>query len=485
MNIGVRISPAATTATQAPQSSVQNVPAGDSFAFVLTAASAKPPSNQPAAGSRQGMAGRSTTKQAEGKASSNQSKHTAIVQSPVPHDPANTESAALIPQPIQAAPSDTEQSPTQDNSQSANDGSSAISEKAAGVDAPRLSNDLPGSQLTHSPSNTTGQESDASLQDPLTSAGLLDAADASHSTVPFESIALPGLPAGSYECAAGNALDPSMQLSIPAAGSNKQSGIAPANTNTQKIASDASRSTNPDLIGTPNSGAGKTKDDSTGSGNLPNHNSQNAQADSSQSAASTPGVQGIAAAHPQLQTVMNQVVSHESAITPRGTDTLADATHLGARPEATPSSESESNEAMAASGISDAKLMQTMSESEMRIGLSSSGFGDISIRTSVSNHQLLAQISLDHNELSQAISAHVSSLQTKLGDEYGLHTSIEINNFASPYSGEPGHSSQKERGTPFGISQAADAAAQREEVTGLSPEVFVSTANGTRLDIRA
>jgi hypothetical protein len=140
---------------------------------------------------------------------------------------------------------------------------------------------------------------------------------------------------------------------------------------------------------------------------------------------------------------------------------------------------------MAASGISAAKLMQTISESEMRLGLSSSGFGDISIRTSVSNHQLLAQISLDHTELSQAISAHVSSLQSKLGDEYGLRASIEINNFASPHSGEQGHSSQKEKGAAAGISSAAEAVVPGGEVNGLNPEVFVSAANGTRLDIRA
>jgi hypothetical protein len=140
---------------------------------------------------------------------------------------------------------------------------------------------------------------------------------------------------------------------------------------------------------------------------------------------------------------------------------------------------------MATSGINAAKLIQTMSESEMRVGLSSSTFGDISIRTSISNHQMLAQISLDHSELSQAISSHVSSVQTKLGDEYGLRASIEVNNLASPHSGEPGHPSRREKATPDGSLPAQTVTYSGEEGSNLSQEGIVSAGNETRLDIRA
>ena len=78
----------------------------------------------------------------------------------------------------------------------------------------------------------------------------------------------------------------------------------------------------------------------------------------------------------------------------------------------------------AAAGISTARLIQSMSESEMRIGMHSAEFGDISIRTSVSQQQLMAQISVDHSELGNAISAHLPSLESKLGSDFGVHASI-------------------------------------------------------------
>jgi len=97
----------------------------------------------------------------------------------------------------------------------------------------------------------------------------------------------------------------------------------------------------------------------------------------------------------------------------------------------------------AAAGISTARLIQTMSESEMRVGLRSAEFGDISIRTSVSQQQLMAQISVDHSELGSAISAHLPSLQSKLGSDFGLHASIEVNQLGGSVSGGNGQSSHQ------------------------------------------
>jgi len=147
--------------------------------------------------------------------------------------------------------------------------------------------------------------------------------------------------------------------------------------------------------------------------------------------------------------------------------------------------DADSATAMATSAISDARLMQTVNESQMRIGLSSNAFGDISIRTSISGHQLVAQISLDHSELSQAMSAQVSSVQTKLGDEHGLHALIEINNHASSQPGDAGSSSQRERGSPTAPLTSSSALVLEEEGSGLSQETLLNTANETRLDIRA
>jgi hypothetical protein len=97
----------------------------------------------------------------------------------------------------------------------------------------------------------------------------------------------------------------------------------------------------------------------------------------------------------------------------------------------------------AAAGISTARLIQSMSESEMRVGMHSAEFGDISIRTSVSQQQLTAQISVDHSELGTAISAHLPSLQSKLGSEFGLHASIEVNQLGASVTGGNGQSSHQ------------------------------------------
>src|SRR5208283_1166105 len=80
---------------------------------------------------------------------------------------------------------------------------------------------------------------------------------------------------------------------------------------------------------------------------------------------------------------------------------------------------------------------------EMRLGMHSTEFGDIAIRTSVSQQQLMAQISVDHSELGNAISAHLPSLESKLGSEFGLHASIEVNQLGGSATGGNGQSSHQ------------------------------------------
>jgi hypothetical protein len=138
----------------------------------------------------------------------------------------------------------------------------------------------------------------------------------------------------------------------------------------------------------------------------------------------------------------------------------------------------------AAAGINSARLIQTMSESEMRVGMHSAEFGDISIRTSVSQQQLTAQISVDHSELGSAISAHLPSLQSKLGSEFGLHASIDVNQLGGSVTGGNGQSSQQNQKM---TSQAVplDSSALDAEST-LMPLPFQSVeVDGSRLDIRA
>jgi hypothetical protein len=136
------------------------------------------------------------------------------------------------------------------------------------------------------------------------------------------------------------------------------------------------------------------------------------------------------------------------------------------------------------SGISAARLVQTMGSSEMRMGMHSSEFGNISIRTSVSQQQIQAQISVDHSGLGSALSTHINAVQSKLGSEYGLNANIQLNqNGASP-SGERDGSQQQQ-------SRAADRPSALQEApttqqTDLAmPAVAVSAGSNYRLDIRA
>lgn len=138
----------------------------------------------------------------------------------------------------------------------------------------------------------------------------------------------------------------------------------------------------------------------------------------------------------------------------------------------------------AAAGISTARLIQSMSESEMRIGMHSAEFGDISIRTSVSQQQLMAQISVDHSELGNAISAHLPSLESKLGSDFGVHASIELNQPGGSVTGgngQPSHQNQKMTSQSVSPdSSALNAGGNRMPLPGQSLEV-----DNSRLDIRA
>ncbi len=121
----------------------------------------------------------------------------------------------------------------------------------------------------------------------------------------------------------------------------------------------------------------------------------------------------------------------------------------------------------------------------MSVGMRSSEFGNISIRTTVSQQQMLAQISLDHGELSQALASHVSSVQTKLENESGLHTLIEVNHQGALSSDDSGNPAQREQQEFVRSGRRESAALAVEPETGLPQAALDSASDGVRLDIRA
>jgi len=149
------------------------------------------------------------------------------------------------------------------------------------------------------------------------------------------------------------------------------------------------------------------------------------------------------------------------------------------------SSSSDADEVVTTSGINTAQVLQSLSQSEMRVGMHSEEFGNISIRTSVSQQQMLTQISLDHSGLSQAISGHISSMQSKLANDYGLHAQIEVNHQSGTFSGQSQSSSQKEQKAFTPSVRTDNASPLAEADIGWTPTTLPPSDSGYRLDIRA
>lgn len=253
-----------------------------------------------------------------------------------------------------------------------------------------------------------------------------------------------------------------------------------------KDAIDAGNSTNPDLANPADPGKIKSVDATAGASDGSSHGAQ----DSGQSSQSLQAVSSLVAATMSrgadagAPPVLDHTVAHQAAATPHAPDGPGNAprpAELRELPEE--AIHANGGEALATSGINAAKVMQTMSESEMRVGVNSAEFGNISIRASMSQQQMLAQISLDHSDLSQAISAHISTVQTKLGADYGVQATIQVNHQGSSFSGESGQSSPRDQRAYSSSVRIESAAAAAEPDVGVSVGAIVAGSEN-RLDVR-
>ncbi len=135
--------------------------------------------------------------------------------------------------------------------------------------------------------------------------------------------------------------------------------------------------------------------------------------------------------------------------------------------------------------INTAKVIQTMSGSEMRVGMRTVDFGNISIRTSLAREGLSAQISLDHNGLGQALSAHLPAIEAKLSEGYGVKANVElIGGNSSSFSGNPEHNSHSrhpEQQTYSTLPSIGAGALPQNSVPTILPAALPTSS---RLDIR-
>jgi hypothetical protein len=165
-----------------------------------------------------------------------------------------------------------------------------------------------------------------------------------------------------------------------------------------------------------------------------------------------------------------------AATAPRAIDARGDALEHLAEAAARP----------AGTGIDSARLIQSMNQTEMQVGMHSADFGDISIRASLAQQQMMAQISVNHDELSQAMMAHLSTVQAKIGNDYGLQTSISVHHQGTATAGQGGGQSYQQQQHPNTRSSGATNLAQPSVPEVMAHSVAAATADaGYRLDIQA
>lgn len=186
----------------------------------------------------------------------------------------------------------------------------------------------------------------------------------------------------------------------------------------------------------------------------------------------------------QGATVAQRAQSNDAAGTQTASGSADTTAHRGDAADSAMADRWQGVETAGMSGISAARLIQNMSGTEMRVGMHSSEFGEISIRTSVSQQQMQTQISVDHNELGNALSAHIPSMQAKMGSDYGLHATIEVNQGGTSFSNDGGRSQNQQQQASVRRIDSVDATAAIErDAISLSSVAYASS--DSRLDIRA
>jgi len=270
------------------------------------------------------------------------------------------------------------------------------------------------------------------------------------------------------------------------ASSNKGNLSQPAYKVAQKDTGEAAGTRNSEAASSPESTKSKATEAPGGASSQNGQSNGQSAQHSEVTASQAPTAKNADSGAAEAQLVPAGVEAHSS---PTPND-VRDRSHQVMHPTDPGSSPLDGDEATTVSGVNAAKLIQTMGETEMRVGLHSTEFGNISIRASVSQQQLLAQISLDHGGLGQAISAHVASVETKLGNDSGLRTLIEVNQQGASSSGDSGSSPQREQSAFVRTVRDDSTPVPAELDIGMSSEapgtgVLAIAGNEYRLDIRA
>jgi hypothetical protein len=204
---------------------------------------------------------------------------------------------------------------------------------------------------------------------------------------------------------------------------------------------------------------------------------QHAQLDAAQISAMTAKV---ADASP-LQTAPVHVAAQQQPIISGATDRQPHSAEIAG---STLPAAADGPETAGTSGVNTAKLIQTLSETQMQVGMHSAEFGDISIRTAVSEQQMVAQITVDHGDLGRAIALHAPAAQIKLGDDLGVRAAIQVTQSGMSFSHEHGSAAQQEQRSFARPVEALDPVSPAETESTI-PRAALAASETDRLDIRA
>jgi hypothetical protein len=210
-----------------------------------------------------------------------------------------------------------------------------------------------------------------------------------------------------------------------------------------------------------------------------NGSGQHTQSQTVQNQPAPQATANSASVTPQIQTVPTHSAQHDSFASHLSSDGTVDASRSSDKP-----AQAESNETLPSAGINTANVIQKMNETEMRVGMHSAEFGDISIRTSVSQQQMVTHISVDHSDLGKAISAHIPTLETKLSGEFGIRATVQVSESGMSFSGDRNSSPQQDQRT-FVQPAVIESAEPSMETYSVLPHVAAVAGDSYRLDIRA
>jgi hypothetical protein len=194
-----------------------------------------------------------------------------------------------------------------------------------------------------------------------------------------------------------------------------------------------------------------------------------------------PGVND-AAIQQAAQAAVSAATEGKQAVAHNGDNGAAAPQVASQAPSNTAATNSAVADAQSMPAVNNARLIQSMHQSEMRLGMYSAEFGSISINTSLTHQSIATQISMDHSALGHALSAHLSAIEEKLSNAYGLQARVEVRDGSASSGNSSAHSGEKQQGRANNSTMSSSPLPSA--VHAMTQSTSALAADTSRLDIR-